>query len=159
MTDKVYLNPCGLPTDHPNVGGIPDQYDENVDKVRVLDPYTGTFKPYKSYAIDAKNLDMATINQVRYLLTPANTGLPWAKVLEIKRNVKAWESAYMSGAFPAPKKKRTCSTDINPETLPVEGYNMHELFAAFPPVGFNLAWIPEGFWNHYDESFPKLKEW
>lgn len=153
------LNPCNLPTNNPDTG-IADSYDPNVDVVRVIDPYTGTFKPWKSYAIDAKNLDGLYVNQIRYLLTVGNTGLSWAKVLELKQNMKAWEAAWMAGAFPPNMKngqRRTCNTEYNPDTLQVRGYNMHENFEAFPPVGFNPAWIPDGFWSHYDMSWPKLK--
>lgn len=150
-------NPCGLPTNHPETGGGTTNYDPNVDVVREIDPHTGTFKSWKSYAIDAKNLDMLYLNQLRYLLTTRNTGLPWEKVLEAKHNMKDWERIWLANAFPY--NLRTCGTNINPETLPVKGWNLHEYFEAFPPVGFNLAWIPEGFWRHYDESWPRLKEW
>lgn len=155
------VNPCGLPTDHPEVEGT-SNYDANVDIIREIDPYTGTFKTWKSYAIDAKNLDMLYVNQVRYLLTTKNTGLSWEKLLELRRNMKAWEAAWMLGAFPPNMKngqRRTCNTAYTPDTLQVKGWNMHENFDNFPPVGFKLAWIPEGFWNHYDVSWPKLKEW
>jgi len=150
-------NPCGLPTDHPDTGGGTYNYDPNVDIVREVDPYTGTFKSWKSYAIDAKNLDMLYVNQLRYLLTTRNTGLPWEKVLEVKRNMKEWEKVWMANAFPY--NLRTCGAIITPDTLPVKGWNMHENFDAFPPVGFNLTWVPEGFWRHYDMSWPRLKDW
>ena len=155
---EVFINPCGLPTNNPDVSGGTSNYDPNVDDPKVIDPDTGTFKAWKTYAIDAKNLDGMYVNQIRYLLTTQNTGITsWDDLVALRLNMKEWEKVWMANAFPY--NLRTCGTVINAKTLPVKGWNMHENFEHFPPRGFELRWIPEGFWDHYDESWPKLKDW